>query len=151
MRIETKKVKDREYLQYVDPYGHIFHIGPADNLENWKIAFWLYGNGLFEMKGNLENTLGMDVQKRFNLDEEGIIALQSCLGDGMSSVTGDLTKKLNKIFDKKATEFDELRNLIKRELPQVKTKKQIRETVCYNWRLRHPKQKIETAMEITAS
>jgi hypothetical protein len=50
MRIDIKKVKGKEYLQYTDNEGHFYHIGSATNIGNWKIAYWLYGIGLEHME-----------------------------------------------------------------------------------------------------
>jgi hypothetical protein len=138
MRIDIKKVNGCEYLQYVDPWGHIFHIGSANTYENWQIAAWLYGCGLGELEFEVHGKFKAEMQKRFPTEESDLSGLT---GDGMNGYVGfskQFSEKLKRIFDNKEIEFMQLRDLIKRDLPDVKTKKQFRETVRYNWRLRHP-------------
>jgi hypothetical protein len=153
MRIETKKVKGREYLQYVDPWGHIFHIGSANTYENWQIAAWLYGCGLGELEFEVHGKFKAEMQKRFPTEESDLSGLT---GDGMNGYVGfteKFTRKLQRIFDDKEIELMDLRKGIREKFPNIKTKKDLRETVRYNWRLRHPKhtESIPNPMEITAS
>jgi len=153
MRIETKKVKGREYLQYVDPWGHIFHIGSAATYENWQIAAWLYGSGLDDLRHECYGKFKGEMLKRFPTEQSD---LSDVMGDGMNGYVGfseKFTKKLQRIFDDKEIELMDLRKGIREKFPNIKTKKDLRETVRYNLRLRHPKhtESIPNPMEIAAS
>jgi len=153
MRIETKKVKGREYLQYVDPWGHIFHIGSANIYKNWQIAAWLYGSGLDDLMLEVCHKFEAEILKRFPEKKND---LSEFTGAGMSGYVGGdekFSKKLSRVFDDKAIELMDLRKGIREKFPNIKTKKDLRETVIYNWKLRHPKKELNprTPMEITAS
>lgn len=135
MRIDIKKVNGKEYLQYVDFYGHVFHIGPTDKLINWKIAFWLYGYGLNEMQLEFEKKMIAEAQKRFSsLD---ISSLERNVGKGMNGYVGfepTFKDAINRIFDVKAIELDQIRNAVRQKFPDIKMKEALRATVVYNYR-----------------
>jgi hypothetical protein len=139
MRIDIKKVHGSEYLQYVDIYGHIFHIGPADDLENWKVAAWLYGSGLFELKFQFYWKVNAEVRKRFPGDHTDLIDFTSAGMDGSVGFNKSFDARLSKVYDKKWIELDKLRQAVREKFPDIKTKKRLKDTVRYNWKLQHPK------------
>lgn len=47
--------------------------------------------------------------------------------------------KILKVHDEKAVEFDRLRRAIREKFPDIKTKKRLKDTVRYNWKLQHPR------------
>jgi len=149
MRIDVKKVNGSEYLQYVDPHGHIFHIGPANTYKNWQIAAWLYGSGLDDLMLEVCHKFEAEILKRFPEKKND---LSEWTGAGMNGYVGGdekFSKKLQRVFDDKAIELMEMRKGIKEQFPNIKTKKDLRETVIYNWKLRH--HKVEPPMEIASS
>ena len=138
MRIDIKTVGDKKYLQYVDTYGHIYHIGPVDNIQNWKIAFWLYGYGLNELHSSFIDKMKVEIKKHLDIDKETWTNIQSYLGNGMSGYVGfypPFREAINRIFDFKAMKRDDLRRAVKQKFPEIKTKEALRRTVDYNLKL----------------
>jgi hypothetical protein len=135
MRIDIKTVKGKEYLQYVDPHGHVYHIGPANKLESWQLAFWLYGCGLESLKFQFYEKMQLEFKERFGLDQEKWERLMVCLNDGKNGEVSNFPEgTIDKIYDKKAMECDELRKAIKQKFPHITGKEEMRRTVNYNRR-----------------
>lgn len=137
MRIDIKTVKGRDYLQYVDVHGHIFHIGSANKLENWQLAYYLFGSGLEDLQSEFLRKMRQELKKYLKWDSEKFGQVEEFTDMGMRGYVGygDWPRKgLAKVFDKKAEECRELRAAIKKRFPHITTKAEMRRTVNYNRR-----------------
>lgn len=137
MRIDVKTVKGRDYLQYVDVHGHIFHIGSANKLENWQLAFYLYGWGLNDLQSEFLRKMREELKKYFEWDSKEFGQVEKFVDMGMRGYVGfgDWPRKgLAKVFDKKSEECRVLRAAIMQKFPDVTTKAEMRRTVNYNRR-----------------
>ena len=61
-KIVIKKVKGHQYLQVLDMYGHLIHIGNTDSLENWAVA----------LEGLQNSYDGLALQEALKLDRERV-------------------------------------------------------------------------------
>lgn len=148
MRIDVKTVKGKEYLQFVDVDGHIYHIGSAEKIDSWKMAFYLYGTGLLNMEWAFEEKAKAILAERFGWDfskeedQNKFSELQAYLGKGQSGYVGFnewLRTESERIYDKKAVEIEEWRKAVKAKFPGIaRSKVELRKTVNYNRRLKTP-------------
>lgn len=138
MRIDIKKVKGKEYLQYTDNDGHVYHIGSAVEVENWKIAYWLFGFGLDELQCEFVMKMRVQVAKRLVWTEELENMLEYMLGDGKNGYVGhgNFAAAVERVHGQKSMVCEELRRLIKLKFPHIRKKEELRRTVDYNRRLR---------------
>jgi hypothetical protein len=137
MRVDIKKVKGKEYLQYTDNDGHIYHIGSATDIEKWKIAYWLFGSGLMDIELQFFDKMRVQIAKRFEWNEGLENTLENKLGEGMQGYVGydEFSKVIDKIYGEKVMLNDNLRKAVKLKFPALKKKRAIRRTVDYNRRL----------------
>lgn len=148
MRIDIKTVKGKDYIQFIDVDGHLYHIGPADNYDNWKLAFYLYGGGLGRIEWQFVMKMKWDLIERFGWDwskeedKKKYANLLGFLGKGKNGYVGFgehakwLRTEVERIYDRKAEEIDVWRKAIKDKFPDISERKtKLKQTVNYNRRL----------------
>jgi len=140
MRIDIKKVRGHEYLQFTDVHGHVYHIGSAVDVESWKKAYWLFGLGLDDLQFEFVMKMRAQLAKRLDWTEELEQTLESYLGRGKQGYLGSgaFADSMKKIDDK-AVACMQLRKAIQRKFPDIRRKEELRRTVDYNRR----RQKVE--------
>jgi hypothetical protein len=75
MRVDIKKVRNKQYLQFVDKNGHLYHIGSATDFDSWIISLFLWyqqweeeanerKNEFFSiMRGKIDSYIKLDNEK----------------------------------------------------------------------------------------
>lgn len=81
MRIDIKKVRDKEYLQLVDKQGHIFHVGSATDYYSWLVAFMIWEKEwrqeYIRKREETFDKIGYEIGKRISINNLELQALEA--------------------------------------------------------------------------
>ena len=70
MRIDVKTVKDRHYLQYLDKYGCLHHLGSAGDFFNWLLSLIIWNKEYLDERKELFESTKAKARQYIELNEE---------------------------------------------------------------------------------
>ncbi len=80
MRVDIKKVKGKEFVQFLDNEGHLYHLGSVADFDSWFLALFLWYEQLQEETGDRKkqffDEMETKMSKYMQLNHEQVSAMQ---------------------------------------------------------------------------
>jgi hypothetical protein len=117
MRLDIKKVKDKKYIQFVDSRGHIFHIGPASDLNSWLVGMLILDKQQFEeyneKRADFFDKIEYEIAKCISLDPTKLEAIDAIRSQDIFRYSRTQSTRLPKVSP--FGEFDVNNNIKQRQ------------------------------------
>jgi len=127
MRVDIKKVKGKSYLQYIDSFRHLHHLGSAKDFGSWLLALYLWDEEWNLKRESFFESMKVRIQEHLVLNEKMIKLMWEyfALYPWKEKMPTSMTKRLDKIYQKKEI-CENIRKWVQDQFPWVKNKTMLR-------------------------